>query len=90
MTAASARVGALLPPVHLPRGVSVTCPEGHIVAVTAADLRVGHQLAVEDFFWRNAVPPRAGDLFPTCSICGGPALRETRQGVQLHTRFGWR
>lgn len=76
--------------VLIPAGTPITCDLGHIVAVAAVDLYVNHELAVEDFVWRNAKAPRAGDLFPACGVCGAAAHRETRAGAQLHTPEGWR
>lgn len=71
-------------------GTPITCTRGHIVAVAAVPLHLNQELAVEDFKWRNAAEPRAGDLFPACAVCGAPAHRETRAGAQLHTPEGWR
>ena len=80
---------AALTPVHIPISTPITCERGHVVAVVARDLPLGHELAVEDFVWRNATHPQAGDYFPACSVCSAPAHRETRVGVQLHTPGGW-
>jgi hypothetical protein len=77
-------------PTLIPAGTPITCENGHVVCVTASELRVNELLAVEMFTSWQIAPPRAGDMFPRCGICGGAAHRETRDGVSLHTPDGWR
>ena len=77
-------------PILIPVATPITCESGHVVCVTASELRVNELLAVEMFTSWQIAPPSAGDMFPRCGICGGPAHRETRDGVSLHTPDGWR
>ena len=77
-------------PTLIPAGTPITCENGHIVCVTASELRVNELLAVEMFTSWQIAPPRAGDMFPRCGSCGGAGHRETRDGVSLHTPDGWR
>ena len=80
---------APLQPVLIPAGTSITCELGHVVCVTASDVHANEPLAVEMFTrWRRAAP-QAGDAFPRCSVCQGPAHREGREGAELHTAEGW-
>jgi hypothetical protein len=56
-------------PILIPAGTPITCENGHVVCVTASELRVNELLAVEMFTsWQIA--PRAGDMFPRCGSCG--------------------
>ncbi len=77
-------------PVLIPAGTPITCEEGHTVCVTATDLLVNDLLAAEMFTSWQIAPPRGGDMFPRCGICGRVAHREGRDGVTLHTPDGWR
>ena len=77
-------------PVLIPAGIPITCENGHCVCVTAVDLLVNDLLAVEMFTGWQIAPPRAGDVFPSCGICGAAVHREDRGGVSLHTPDGWR
>ena len=79
----------VLQPVLIAAGTPITCGHGHIVAVVAHDLHVNQELATDDLLWRNAKPPRAGDLFPSCAVCGAPAHRESPLGAQLSAPDGW-
>ena len=88
MSVAFKRSGAQ--PILIPAGTPITCENGHVVCVTASELRVNELLAVEMFTSWQIAPPGAGDMFPRCGSCGGAAHRETRDGVSLHTPDGWR
>ena len=77
-------------PVLIPAGTPITCESGHCVCVTAVDLLTNELLAVEMFTSWQIAPPRAGDVFARCGVCGGAAHRENRDGVTLHTPDGWR
>jgi hypothetical protein len=80
---------APLQPVLIAAGTPITCELGHVVCVTASDLHANEPLTAELFTrWRRA-PPQAGDAFPRCSVCQGPAHREGPDGVELHTAEGW-
>jgi hypothetical protein len=87
----AARAHRLAPqPVVIAAGTPITCELGHSVGVAATDLRANEPLAVEMFVHWQTAPPRAGDMFPRCGICGAPAHREGEEGLELHTPEGWR
>jgi hypothetical protein len=78
-----------LQPVLIATGTPITCELGHVVCVTASDVHANEPLTAELFTrWRRSAP-RAGDAFPVCSVCQGPAHREGPDGVELHTAEGW-
>jgi hypothetical protein len=80
---------ASLQPILIATGTPITCELGHVVCVTASDVHANEPLAVEMFTrWRRAAP-QAGDAFPRCSVCQGPAHRAGPEGPELHTAEGW-
>ena len=72
-------------PILIPAGTPITCENGLVACVTASELRVNELLAVEMFTCWQIGPPRPGDMFPRCGVCGEAAHRESRDGLELHT-----
>jgi len=87
----AARAPPLAPqPVVIAAGTPITCELGHTICVAATDYRANEPLAVEMFTRWQTDPPRGGDMFPRCHVCGAAAYREGRDGPELHTTEGWR
>jgi hypothetical protein len=86
----AARMHGPAQPVVIAAGTPITCELGHTICVTARDWRANEPLAAELFTHWQTAAPRAGDMFPRCSVCGAVAHREVPDGVELHTPDGWR
>ena len=78
-----------LGPVVLATGTQITCPLGHTVCVVAREIRSHEPLALEMFERWQGAPPRLGESFPRCRVCGSEAQRGKGDEIELHTPAGW-
>ena len=74
-------------PTLIPAGTPITCENGHVVCVTASELRVNELLAVEMFTSWQIAPPRTGDMFPRCGSCVEAQRTGRRATVLVCTRL---